>query len=526
MLLGTKLNTTPIALLNVSSQSEQLKAKDIADYEVRMIIETETRLISSGYTMEIYLGNKFGFLSGNKNIIFSGNVVYVYDVPDFNIGFRIEHYVAVLQAASYFYNHGMTKDTINSWLNHIIDGMYCFFSSLDIYRTDISDAERKICKLYEKVTDFRFIDINELEKACKKYKVNYNRIENVNELTFKKIRIGNDNEGWINYKFIKLYLNDNLRIKRAVFGFNKFIYDTEWQYIRGLCFHPHINGMGVACFGNREEDYVIYSKDFHYNFLIELLNETVRSYHPDAPYVNIITLAGSLEILKKKITSVISLANDKKNLDISDYLNYSQSMLRNDIVTCPVCYGVLAKPMPTTINEENPSVCANITCKASLKYEKLCTRCEQALTIKNWNDRNFEYNWECLSSSCAPPPLPELPTPESTDHYYCRVCNGVLIQNSDSRGYFCNNINCQAHDIYQWSSGGTIVRDSETALYNARIHWLVENEGVLCDHCDTILEWDGESFECPERTSDENHTTYTISQYADMAGVEFGTFNI
>ena len=42
-----------------------------------------------------------------------------------------------------------------------------------------------------------------------------------------------------------------------------------------------------------------------------LLNETVRSYHPEQPYVNIVTLAGSLEILKRKIMSVISLASNK-----------------------------------------------------------------------------------------------------------------------------------------------------------------------------------------------------------------------
>jgi len=514
MIIGTKLNTTPIALLNISLQAKDLQPADIADYEVRVISEDELRLIADEKLLTICITSNFEEYHTHlhRNIHFLGNTVYIYGVPHLNRGLTLEYYVATLQVASYWFNKGLSKTIISEWFEHISSTVRVFLTKMISYRNEIENIELSIHRLYNnRQKEFRYIDIKELEKACKKYKVSYARIEDTNELTFKKVRIGNENEGWINYKFIKLYLDDSLRLKRAVLGFNKFIYDSEWHLLTDTSFHPHINNRGKACFGNRDEDYSIYSSNYHYNFLVELLNETVRSYHPDNPYVNIVTLAGSLEVLKKKIISVISLASNKKNLDISDYLNYSESMLRNNVPTCPFCGGVLEELMPGRVDNESPSTCQNITCRASLKYEKLCVRCGEQLSAERWAWRCARYDWHCISTSCN----------QVTSAYRCRVCGQVLAQHMEDMRYYCNDADCGVHDIIQYDSDGRLVGGNETTLFNARAEWLESQESLVCN-CGEPLEWDSvtRTFICSNRGEEEfNHDIYTLYEYAEMAGI-------
>lgn len=540
MLIGTKLNTTPISLLDISLQSDT-SPEEIAKYEVRLITEDEKRLLTTVKHLSMNLPYGLGSYNHSPYITFMGNTVFITQLPQLASAFPQSHFIAVLQNAAYYYNQGLTQRKIIQWFNYVIDGVYQSMINMASIKKNILGYEMKLSSLYNDNHKFQYLKIKELERACRKYKITYERIDEQNKLTFKKIRIGNNNEGWINYKFITLYLNDNLRIKRAVFGFNnKFIYDTDWAILSSTSFHPHISNSPTACFGNRDEDWTMYTNNYHYNFLVELLNETIRSYHPDSPFVNIITIASSLEVMKKKIKSVIALASDKDNLHLEDYLNYSESMLRNNIAVCPQCYSILGEPMPSVVDDEHPSTCQNITCVASLRYVKMCPTCNQQLAMTYW--RAPRYRWECNSNQCNEDVVDadtrdeaesaEEDNIEFTQPLHCRVCERILLWSPSLHGWSCDDNACSAVNTIQYllSEGSTVITLSlranlELQLYHYRAEYLQALEEVYCSVCEASLDYISaiQLFIC---TDDEEHDSLTPQEYALEVSRNFGNFNL
>ena len=573
MIRGTKLNTTPLALLELAHHlPDGIRIKHITNYEVRRATPTEfSTLIRMGGSDITRLEFSYDWGQFNhdedKHIIVYGNIVYVHNFPTSYPSafsntngrdaplFPQDYYVAMLQITAHFKKLNFSKAQLNNWFEYCYQHIYRDKLFVSNQNAKIRRIEREL-ELERWQGKFVYMDSVMFSKACKKYKVGYKRVGELNELTFKKVKIGNDVEGYINYQFVKLYFSNTFQINRAVYGFNKFIYDTSWGILTNNAFHPHISSSPRICFGNRDSDWTTYKQVHNYNFLVSLLNETVRGYHSGSPYVNVTTLATTLEVLKKKIAEITALASDKSNLNIADYMNYSETLLRTRLATCGHCGGVLGEAMPTVVDDDHPSTCRNLSCKACIDYRGNCDSCGQDLISDGWDSSRWNYRWVCGHAACFSSPLhvsenasveveeediqislsapaPPLRGVDPAGHLLepiCRICDTVLTLSP--AGYYCDHAYCRDHDTLfrsQYDTGGLIILNpegiSEDQLYHLRAQHLQEVHGITCADCDDgMLEYntDERLFICD---NDYEHPRLSVGDYANRAGVIFGIFD-
>lgn len=178
-----------------------------------------------------------------------------------------------------FANNRTRYNIIQSWVEEIIS------------------IQKNIAVKYGEMQDYKPFDYKELHKYCKKYRIKFTLNESNGEfdMEFNKVCIGNEAEGYINYKKIILTFNSDFNLLNAKYYFNDWYYDRKWfGFSRTL--HPHISGS--ICYGNRTGDMENYINNRNYAFIVDLINTSVRSYYHENPFVSITGISKILLFMK------------------------------------------------------------------------------------------------------------------------------------------------------------------------------------------------------------------------------------
>jgi hypothetical protein len=181
-----------------------------------------------------------------------------------------------------FANNRTRYNIIQSWVEEIIS------------------IQKNIAVKYGEMQDYKPFDYKELHKYCKKYRIKFTLNESNGEfdMEFNKVCIGNEAEGYINYKKIILTFNSDFNLLNVKYYFNDWYYDREWREWFGFSrtLHPHISGS--ICYGNRTGDMENYINNKNYAFIVDLINTSVRSYYPENPFISITDISKILLFMK------------------------------------------------------------------------------------------------------------------------------------------------------------------------------------------------------------------------------------
>jgi len=285
----------------IEESSNKIFSVDHLSYQ---LLERLSDKLDSGYTKHtIY--NIVYFCNGD-NIYADGSALYYDDIRTYSLLLSQTKYEFEIAAVSGEYK--AAKDTLRQ-IREISD-------SIQLQHRDLMHLMKK---------DFVYTPFNfaELEKYCRKYKIGYElyniprKDKAVFGLIFSKVKVGNDIEGYVNYKKIVLRFNLNFELKSSVYYFNNWYFENIGIT---FCVHPHI--YDYICYGNRKSDYEVYVNMRNYAFLIDLINETVRSYCADSPFVSVTDLQKKLRIIHNALPK-----------------GYSKKVSRMDI--CPRCNGYI-----------------------------------------------------------------------------------------------------------------------------------------------------------------------------------------
>lgn len=145
-----------------------------------------------------------------------------------------------------------------------------------------SELNKKSEDLYWKTVIF--FDPEEFRKALKKYRIKSSIFEDKIVLEFNNIKIGNDEEGYIIYTKILLFLKD-WKIDGFMFKFKNFDYSSYWNL--DIILHPYLEvPLGF-------NEVLTWLPANEYNIYVQSLVEMVTQYMPtsgrDATLKNTIT---------------------------------------------------------------------------------------------------------------------------------------------------------------------------------------------------------------------------------------------
>lgn len=275
--------------------------------------------------------------------------------------------------------------------------------SIRVRTERINDILREIRDQNENLSFYKFFDWKLFKSVFIKRKCKIRELDDRIIISFPKLKLGNDIEGYINYKKIHLewskISNEPIRM---VAEFAKFTLASDWCE---FCLHPHISG-NVICYGNRLSDSELYINSGRIEFFADLIYETVHSYYPENPYISVKDLGKQLkrlEMVLKNTKSVKFLSDEEKSR-----IWYVE--MQRQAQYCPRCNEPLTPE----------GHCTGESCRGNPLAIIQCSECGQQLI------------WDAVFRSFVCP-----------GHYACRAC-GNTYPNVDH----CVNVNCQNNPNY------------------------------------------------------------------------------
>lgn len=233
----------------------------------------------------------------------------------------------------------------------------------------------------KKFMPFKIFNKQEWILACKKNKVR--ALENGIGIEIPNVKVGNEIEGYINYKKVVVKLKMNLNPDLVEFHFSSFhLSSKDIELLGDYALHPHIRD--TFCFGNRNDDYHLYTMGHNYSFLIDLLVESVKSYNPEGPYISISQIAYNIGVIKKKL-------NELKEAGI-DFNSDRATVLRSMWNNLPKCKcGALLDGKNCTANR----------CKRNPNAIIGCDRCMSNLIFTGeYCEKMEQYIYKCSNTDC------------------------------------------------------------------------------------------------------------------------------
>ncbi|MFA5772936.1 MAG: hypothetical protein WC974_09425 [Thermoplasmata archaeon] len=201
------------------------------------------------------------------------------------------------------------------------------------------------------------------------------------KFTFKRVKVGNEIEGYVSYKSIELILDPvSFSLKDSIYTFNNFSVKSS-EYLP-ISFHPHISTS--ICFGNMKDEYSNYIVNGFYDFALALIKESVHNYSSESPYTNIATIA-------KTVRACERLWKIEKN----QHDNFMQFYGR-----CAGC------GEGTVLNSDNIPECNNNHCRGNANASVNCDICGGRMTLVQPPTRDLAHSWayrfECNCSVTCP----------------------------------------------------------------------------------------------------------------------------
>lgn len=235
-----------------------------------------------------------------------------------------------------------------------------------------------------------------MAKICKKLKIKYEWQDNLHHLTFKNVEVGNQVEGYIKYKSITVFVNDQFEVKDIVYEFNGFVYRATWALGIIGNLHPHIDGRDI-CYGNRSDDHRTYVRMGAMDFSTLLLKESIHCYNPNSPYIKVTDVRTKIDVLEK-IVKMSKIEKDGKLINYdTDPEEYSK-IFYSELRKCPHCFHILQLE-PSDVNATLP--CTNSLCEANPIAEISCPVCGIAMVRGLWNTSDRRYDYACQNDTCS-----------------------------------------------------------------------------------------------------------------------------
>ena len=366
---------------------------DIPYEEIEAFIDSSVKLINEKERLNI-LNHNSSIVWLERSIILNNNNVYIELVYAYNSDVIFQ---AILEAVLYVLCDISVNTAEKRSASIARDLQEAALLSKNIVRL----AEEIKIK-YNRINFTKRADWAAFVKACKKYKLSPVETTGSIAFTFRNITTGNDIEGHIQYKAITFVWNKKTNsVVDVVYHFSKFALATSFGL--RLALHPHISCDGEVCYGNRGEDMGIYKTANAYEYILDLLRDTVMSYNPESPYANVTKIAAYLRALntvvpkdKNKLTTM------RSSVDISQAWHNS---IADSIRKCGFCAQYL-----------DGGVCRNDNCIGN------------ELAIINCPDCGQQLIWNMIIHRLTCP-----------GHFICSVCGVTSI------GSVCANPNCSTN---------------------------------------------------------------------------------
>ena len=265
-----------------------------------------------------------------ENSVVINNTIYIKLLAATNQNFIFR---AVLEAVLYIF-----CDFSVPVANRRADAMAACLQEVARLNEKIADHVFDIKLMYDRILPIKRNDWVAFVKACKKLKLRPIETEESIAFTFTNIKTGNDIEGYVQYKGITfVWSKEKNTVVNVVYHFSKFTLATSFEL--RLALHPHISTDGEVCYGNRSEDMGIYKAANSYEYILDLLRDTVMSYNPESPYANITKIAIYLRALNAVVPKDRNrLTKIRSDIEISEAWYNS---IASDIKQCRYCHQYL-----------------------------------------------------------------------------------------------------------------------------------------------------------------------------------------
>ena len=124
--------------------------------------------------------------------------------------------------------------------------------------------------------NFPIFKFAKLQKACKKLKIDCKEMENGRiALTWKEVKIGSEQQGYITYSRIILLIDILFQVHRYIIGFKEFYYDSTWGILE-FPLHPNIDADIFNYGRNHHLEWLDHS---NYEQMMEAYNDVIQNYH-------------------------------------------------------------------------------------------------------------------------------------------------------------------------------------------------------------------------------------------------------
>lgn len=301
---------------------EDASAKEMLDMKIFLINDSQRQFLLSRIdkTDEVYT-NQYTLM------LYRGDI-YVHN-------FTYHDQLILLMQAFILKKTGKSDFIAASY--HLITNISQIERSIQSQTANIASSISNIRSALSNYKQIRFFNEADLYKACKKYKVKAVKIDSLYMLSFGKCSVTSPVEGTINYKDIIFYVDNMLKIRRIIFKFNDFFYDTKWKWSIKF-FHPHINGT-FFCMGNKAEDQETYANGLLYDFWLDVTKESLNTYSPDgAPYDTVAGVASTIALITSKIKSINFKKEMKdKTLEEKGEELFTRALLISNLQKCRGC---------------------------------------------------------------------------------------------------------------------------------------------------------------------------------------------
>ena len=284
----------------------------------------------------------------------------------------------------------------------IMTDYYTQLANISSHYMNIEIAVSNIRSQMEKFNSNRFQinteDVVEtFTKVCKKLKISYSFVSGLHNLKFKDVKVGNEIEGYINYKSITFVVDDDFKLRDMIFGFNGFVVRSSWHLSYLGTLHPHINADPRICFGNRDVDFKTYSTTGNVQFFCLLLKETVSNYSPENPFIKINDIRNKIKGLEH-LSQIKNVTKDGKIYEFHTHPEEYSKYVLEGRKACPHCSGFL---YPSPIDAQASMNCTNPECAANPNAELICSECSTPLTRGVWQIHERKYKYECYNANCS-----------------------------------------------------------------------------------------------------------------------------
>lgn len=395
-----------------------------------------------------------------------------------------DRWVYLVKWYSFAYKQSIDVTRVNNFIGNIQSEEHnrrAHLESIEYYEALIQKEDTGYHSL-------KFFDFKEFHKVARAQKVGVYKDGESYRMNFKNVSCGNETEGHINYKAVNLWVNSKFQLTKCEFVFSKFVLNSEWF---SHTVHPHISGRSGICYGNRKSDFQLYRDHLAYEFYIDLISETVRSYNPDNPYVSLSEVRSQLAVYEEvlrgnKTLEEMPIAERSRRIvemstldECSRCGNYMMAGRCNNLecVACPdhieIC-SACNNPMEATWEEhqrlntyrcEEHDICercsrpfprgehcVNANCFYNPAYESTCGVCSQAMEVTGYDGQTP--NRSCATNLCTG-------NPNSTQYVEdCPECGDFLYRNLNTYRWYCGNC---GHELYN-EAGEDISEEYDMSL--------------------------------------------------------------